>query len=352
MKKIISTNLYKATAWCLIGVLGLVFSSCIEEGENEIEGKGTNFIRIIADVEPESEMNFGLAAFEAVPSTAQFLEIRRDAISPSELAKPVTVNFTIDNTIVDAYNVYVDEWNAYVEEYNDHLDADGDGFEEIDPLDEKEHHLILDESLYSIETTSVTFAAGEFVKYVGMTLDPLTLNFALRYSLGVKFAADAPGYKYTSAGNNVLMQVVVKNQWDGVYGIGPGFIERYTGQTAVNGPGESDAALHGKFTSLTDRNLVTRSANEVYFSPLWANDSGVGGIDGTYLVIDPVAQPDGKHKVTVTTETAGTLMTNITGDKDYTNTYDPATKTFSLAFQWGAANKRTYRTQLKFKKSR
>jgi hypothetical protein len=347
MKKLISTNLYKASAWCLIGILGLAFSSCIEDGENEIEGKGTNFIRIIADVEPESEINFGLAAFEAVPSTAQFLEIRRDAISPSDLAKPVTVNFTIDNTIVDAYNAYVDEWNAYVTEFNKHLDADGDGFEEIDALDEKDHHVILDPSLFSVETNTVTFAAGEFVKYVKMTLDPSTMDFALRYSLGVKFTADVPGYKYTSAGNNVLMQIVVKNQWDGVYAFGPGKIQRFSGG-ALNPP---DDALHGEFTTLQDRNLVTRSANEVYFTPLWATGGGVGGIDGTYIIIDQVAQPDGKHKVTMACETNITMV-NITGDEDFTNTYDPATKTFSLAFEWGTANKRTFRTQLKYKKSR
>jgi hypothetical protein len=330
-----------------MAALSLAMSSCIEEGENEIDGKGTNFIRIIADTEPDSEMNFGLAAFEAVPSTATFLEIRRDAISASELAKPVTVNFTIDNSIVDEYNAYVDEYNLYVDEYNSDLDKDDDDFDELDPLDHKEHHIPLDESIYSIETMTVTFGPGEFAKYVAMTLDPSTLDFGLRYSLGVKFTEDAPGHKYTFTGNNVLMQVVVKNQWDGVYGFGPGEIERFTGG-AKNG---ADDPLHGKFTTLADRNLVTRSANEVYFTPLWATGGGVGGIDGTYIIIDPVAQPDGKHKVTMASETAAALMHNITDEK-YPNTYDPATKTFKLAFEWGTANKRTFRTELKFKKSR
>jgi hypothetical protein len=368
MKTLID-KMYTAKAWCLIGILSLSVASCIEEGENAVDGKGSNFIRIIASEDagtnldlvdsannpaPTLGMNRASAAFEAFPVTAQFLEIRRDAISNSDLNEAISVTFEIDNTIVDTYNAYIDSYNDWVDVYNLDLDRDNDEdkFEELDELDHQSSFIILEEERYSIASFTVNFAAGEHTKYVPMTLDPTgegtdlgSMDFSAAYGLGVKITSSPSNYKMTSEGDNILIQIVVKNQWDGVYSFGPGEIERYTAGTLNAGD-----PLMGEFSTLEDRSLVTRSANEVYFTPLWATGGGVGGINGTYIIITPTPRPDGKHAVTMACETNPTMV-NISDDQ-YDNTYDPATKTFKLAFEWGTANKRKFWTELKFKNSR
>jgi hypothetical protein len=241
MKKIIS-KMYMAKAWCFVGALSLIVSSCIEEGENAVDGKGSNFIRIIASEDagtnldlvdsignppPTLEMNRASAAFEAFPTTGTFLEIRRDAVSNSYLNEPISVTFAIDNTIVDAYNAYIDSYNAWVDVYNLDLDRDNDEekFEELDPLGHQDSFITLEEERYSIGSFTVDFAAGEHTKYVPMTLDPSgegtnlgPMDFTAFYGLGIKVTSSLPSnYKLTSEGDNVLVQVVVKNVFDGKY---------------------------------------------------------------------------------------------------------------------------------------
>jgi hypothetical protein len=309
MKKLTSINIYKASVWCLIGIIGFTLTSCIEEGENEIEGKGTNFVRIIAEVESDSEMNFGSASFAAVPGDGVFLEIRRDPVSGSITNQPATVSYVIDNSIVDEYNAYVDEYNLYVDEYNSDLDKDDDGFEEADPLDYKVHHNILDENLYSIETTTVNFAAGELVKYVKMDLDPSTLSFLEKYSLGVKFTNITEGYVATQGGDKVLVQIIIKNQYHGTYGA-KGFFTHPTPTSSR----EIDR----------DKELLTTGPNSVITE---LGDLGTSGYEMELFI-----NPD--NTVTIVGYIGGVETTLKT---DYqVNTYDPLTGKFDLKYSYNS----------------
>jgi hypothetical protein len=309
MKKNILNKIYKASVWCFMLIAGFLTVSCIEEGENEVEGKGSNFIRIMAETDADSEMNLGLSAFDASPGTSTLLEIRRDVVSASELAKPVTVSFEIDNTLITEYNAHVDEYNAYVIEYNKDLDEDNDGANDLKALDPKQHHIVLDPAFYSIETQTVTFAAGEFVKYIPMTLDPSTLSFTDIYSLGIRFPNDAPGYKYTSSGNNVVLHVVIKNKYHGTYSA-KGYFNHPTAGSSRD--------------IERDKELATTGPNTV--------ETELGDLGGAGYVMELTVNPD--NTVTIVGSTpSGALAVK----QDYqTNTWDPATGKFDLKYSYGA----------------
>ncbi len=223
MKNIHFINSIKISAACLVAILACA-TSCIEEGENETEGKGNNFLRIIAATDGDSKMNKAAASFEAFPSTGQFLEIRRDAVSGADLSEPITVSFVIDNTLVDKYNKYVTDYNAEADEYNKDLDKDDDGIDELQAREHKVKFVSLESERYTLTGTTVTFAPGEFAKSIPMKLDPTgqgtslgSMDFTASYALGVKITSSPSNYVLTQAGDNVLVQVVVKNKYDGKF---------------------------------------------------------------------------------------------------------------------------------------
>jgi hypothetical protein len=148
-----------------------------------------------------------------------------------------------------------------------------------------------------------------------------------------------PGYTISGNHNFGIAAVIPKNDFDGSYELGPGKVERFTAGTQNVGD-----PLQGDFTDLGPVNLVTTGKYTLAFGPLWATGDGVGGIDGTYIQIDPTPGPDGKFPVSMHSLSNPTL-TNTAGEE---NSYDPATKTFQLAFHWGSANKRTYKATLTY----
>ena len=78
-------------------VASLLISNCTQEAVN-IEGKGDNFFRLPAAVDPVT-----IVGFSAEPGlkTVPLLEVIRDANSEASLAAPATVNLKIDKTIID-----------------------------------------------------------------------------------------------------------------------------------------------------------------------------------------------------------------------------------------------------------
>jgi hypothetical protein len=167
-----------------------------------------------------------------------------------------------------------------------------------------------------------------------------------QYAFAYKISSvQEPGYTISGNHNFGIVAVIPKNEYDGIYHYGPGKVERFT----AGAPNPPTDLLQGEFTELDDAPLVTTGKYKLGFQPIWADNSGgVGGIDGTYITIDPVVQANGKQLVTMASKGNPSLK-NIPGEP---NDYDPATKTFRLAFMWGTANQRTIRTQLKYLKPR
>jgi hypothetical protein len=172
---------------------------------------------------------------------------------------------------------------------------------------------------YSLPQTTYVIPSGKSSVEVQVLYKTASFEFGKRYAFPLAITSTSFGTVSSNFGT-ILLNVVQKNQYDGVYA--------YSGTFFRNTPDGPDNTLGGTLVPGLSRSLVTLSANTVSFAPLFATGATVGGIDGTYLTIDPVT-----NDVTAASTTNATLH-NTPGA---VNKYDPATKTFTIAFEWGGA---------------
>jgi len=275
-----------------------------------IAGKGNDYVRLVTSTDADSGMSMSLAAFDASPSTNTLLEFRRDAVTGASLQKSVTVNIVVDNSLVDAYNTgYIDSYNAEVDEYNDNLDVNGDGVDDLDPKDYLDYLTPLPASVYTLESNTVTFAPGEFAKYVSIHLNPATLSFTKQYAVGVKVNNPSSDYKISEAGNESLVKVVIKNQYDGEYH-STGYFSHPTSPRDID----------------KDKTLSTRGASEVETELA----------DLTPRTMRIIINSDNTLQINENGSVSPVGATLVPGDPVYNNKYDPATKTFYLKYAYGA----------------
>ncbi|QJD97261.1 DUF1735 domain-containing protein [Mucilaginibacter robiniae] len=171
---------------------------------------------------------------------------------------------------------------------------------------------------YSLANT-IVIPAGQrkveyHIKFTTTLIDP-----SATYALPLKIT-DASGVTVSGNFGTLVLLIGVKNIYDGTYSL-KGKITR----NSASGP---DLTLGGTFKSGLSTSLKTLTANSNSFSQYWRDGSGVAGIDGLYLTVDPAT-----NNVTVKA-TGNATLKNTTG---YNNHYDPATKTFYLGFDWGTA---------------
>lgn len=159
----------------------------------------------------------------------------------------------------------------------------------------------------------VTIPKGSSVGYLEVKVNPSKI-IGSDYALGLQIAQISPsGYRISSNYNWGIAAIGTKNDLDGIYSF-KGYILR-----------EGDPVLTGNFTGL-ETPLITTGAYSNTFSQVWSDGSGVGGIDGLTVVVNPAT-----NKVTMLS-TSNLALTNMPG---YDNRYDPATRTFYLSFYWG-----------------
>lgn len=158
----------------------------------------------------------------------------------------------------------------------------------------------------------------------GTTAVPFTIkvntskfNPAITYALGLTIASvDKPGYTVSGNFGKTLARVSAKNIYDGRYS--------YSGTTIRNSANGPDVTLSGFNANFPVRSLATVGANSVTIVPLWANGQGIAGIDNTIATVDPTTN-------LVTMSSSNATLKNTPGK---VNKYDPATKTFTLSFDW------------------
>lgn len=161
----------------------------------------------------------------------------------------------------------------------------------------------------------VTIPKGSRVGYLQIKIKPTVDYLALQYAIPFTITAiDKPGYKISGNLKNGFVQIGIKNKYDGIYTI-KGYILR-----------AGDAARTGYFKPFK-RGLATVDENTNKFDniQLWADGSGVA-------IGNPVLKVNSDNSVDVTSD--GSL--SAYNDPDYTNRYDPATRTFYISFTWGA----------------
>ncbi len=253
-----------------------LISGCTQEVVN-IEGKGDNFFRLPAAVDPIT-----IVGFSADPGlkTVPLLEVIRDANSEASLATAATVNLKIDKTLIDAYN------------------ADTNNLTKLE---------LLPATLYTTDALDLSFAAGEFSKVINLKVDPSKLDLTKKYALGV--TATATGYKVRSGLDKALFQLIAKNKYDGAYKS----VGYFTHPTATS----SRAIDRLKTLSTVD---ATTSETEL------------GDLGGAGYAMQLKVNADN----TVTIIPKGATPSPL--NQSYgPNTYDPVKKTFTLWYSYNVA---------------
>ena len=210
-------------------VLGtFLTASCIEEGTDEIAGKGQKRFRV-----PIGEFN--LVAFDAVVQTRPVLEIYRDVTAQSDLKQAATVDFELSQTLLDDYNL--EHGTAFVLLPDANYDFVG------------------------VTGTTISFPADEFSTSVDISLNPAGLDFSKQYALPFLFKNPSSGYSVSKTSEGVVIQVTVKNAFDGKYtvkisqsaawaafGIWSGTEEAYPGTISLSTSGATQVELNNDYT--------------------------------------------------------------------------------------------------------
>jgi hypothetical protein len=162
----------------------------------------------------------------------------------------------------------------------------------------------------------VTIPKGQSTGYLQLKLKPNDF-LGFDYALGLKIVSVSSGYIISSNFNTGILAIGVKNEWDGVYD--------YKGYSFRAG----DATLTGYFSG-KEMPLITKGANSVGFGsiPLWGDGNSGIAIGNPLLTLNTSAPPP--YPVTITSD-GGAY--NLPG---YDSRYDPNTKTFYIAYTWGA----------------
>lgn len=296
MRKYLSAIMLLAAPW--------LFMSCIKDDLVKLTDHGDSYISFNSDT--ESMLFF--KAFTDVKKI-QLLDVRRDVPSEAILNTTSTVKLTAVPELI--------------EEYNEEHDSD---YEWLDPA----IFTFVPASGVTLSGNDFTLAynAGDFAKNISINLDGAKWDLSKKYAVAYKVTD--PGNLKVSGDDHVIVFINARNDYDGVYKILDGFVQRYSNPTTPT----VDDALNGTMVGNPDVFLSTISPTTVEITNLrwFGGTSGVGGIDNLRVTVDPAT-----NKLTVFALGNGTVKI-IEGEDNY---YDPATRTFVLNFDWNqTANKR------------
>ncbi|MDN3548758.1 DUF1735 domain-containing protein [Mucilaginibacter aquaedulcis] len=294
-----------------------MFSACrkVPAGDlsNENPTAGTSYIGFTGSMESATFFD----PFTDLKTISVF-SVKKDAAKPADLATGQSVVVTALPGAIDAYN-----------------EANDASYELLPP------------SFYTLANTNATqaadgsltfnFAPGDFQKEFAIKLDGSKLDLSKTYALAYKITKSDGLAVHAASKDTLYAFYSVKNKYDGVYTLA-GNIKRFAN-------GVADVSLGGDFPDGQESEVATIAANANTFQIFWHDGSGVGGVAGLQLAVDPAT-----NKVTVTAS-GNAVLKNTPGVDNY---YDPATKTFHLGFDWGADdnNKRIVVGTLTYKGSR
>lgn len=300
------------------------FSACIKKEVTPLSEEGTTYVKILGGGTPATVIKNPID-FVTTPQTITVCDLRRDAPNSKALAKTTSVIVRDDTAAVRAANP---------------------------------NYLQLPSSWYTLVggvtrtgvggNYAINFNPGDFAKEIRITIpNAQVLNPSNLYGLGFTITGVSSDGKI-SFERSVVVEIGAKNPWDGVYTVVSGTVTRY------NAPGvPANDALSGPLAGNPDIHLVTVGANVVAIPPagalgglFWAvgNNSMVAGVDGIRVTIDPVTN------LTTATSAANATFGNWAGQP---NNYNPATKTFNLAFRWNpASTTREYIVTMRYRRSR
>lgn len=283
----------KFTKYFVLALFGFGLTSCLEDENVEEQKYGMINLDANKIIELPTATRSRALDYSATPIIIDYATVHLAASEPAE--EDIQVTLMLDPTKIPSTNVE------------------------------------LPTSLYTLPNgLVVTIPKGSKDGILQLSINPSQLDPSKVYALGLSIASvDKPGYLVSGNYNSLVSRVNAKNPYDGIYSSVAGNIQRYTNPTTP-----TTDALNGSMAGNPDVQLVTINANTVEITNLqWANSGGgMAGIDNLRATIDPVT-----NEVTMLALGNATLR-NIAST---VNKYDPATKTFTLNFEWNpTANRR------------
>ena len=283
--------------------MSLLFASCKKDDIEELGDAGQTIVKI------PSDDGVNLIAMDLV-STAQninLLEIRRDVHSEASLNSTLTVKVVEDPQGVADYNA------AHNTNYT-----------------------VLPTTAYTIDPSNpkvgneytVTFAPGEFVKYIKVQVpDATVLNPNSKYATFFTISSVEGNGKASADLDASLVEVGVKNRWDGVYKV-TGTMVDLTNATLT---GYYPLTFELRTTGANTVAVFDKSQGTQTHLILSGTSLSQYGSYGLNLTFDPAT-----NKITSITNSYGQLsggfQRSAALDPTGVNAYDPVTKTIKIKY--------------------
>lgn len=287
-----------------IGASLLVFSACKKAAAPEpLADAGITVVKFIdglADTASGYYSGFKLVNIDLVstPQVFELVDIRRDVPNNTELNRSM--------------NIVVKNDPGLVTEYDPTLTPLPDGAFTSDattPLIGTDYQ--------------VNMKPGQFAQTIKISItNILAQDLSKKYALGFTISAvDADG-KIAGLEHSIVVQLGLKNRWDGVY--------RLTGYILRNLP-PIDPTNSG-WVGPKEISLATTGANSVRYTTShgWANQA-TGGIAAS--VSNPTYTVNADNSLTITSD-GGAFPAGLKEIAGMNSRYDPATKTFYAYCTW------------------
>lgn len=279
--------------------IGVVLTSCLNDDKYALDPSGSqNVIEFLDPSVPASPSGAMYPAYSSsfVLAPQDEFELLLSYSGANGNDRDITLTVGVDPSALEEYN------------HQMHSELHGTEYE-LMPADN-----------YSIPSTTVVIPAGQKTVSLPIVVYPDKFEFGKNFAVPLRIISASHGI--LSAHFSVaILSLGVRNEYDGIYDITGGRIARHLAPPAVS----PDPALSGFYINGLHINLITLASNRISFAPLWKDGSGIAGIDGTAI------QVNGDNSLTFTSSNA-----TLRPKAGAVNSYDPATRTFTINIEWGA----------------
>jgi Domain of unknown function (DUF1735) len=301
-------NLIKATL--VLSVIG-VFNACTKvDTPQPLGDKGQTIVKTMFDQADDNGrlyriVNIGLVS---TPQDIEMIDVRRDIPNETELGKTMKV------IIKDAPGA-VSDYNA----------ANGKSYIPLPP-----GSFTVDAANPRVGTDyTMTFGPGEFAKWLKIKLlDALSLDLTKTYAMGFTItSADNNGH-IAAKQNTIVVEVGVKNQWDGIYKITGDFTHPNACFTGLFGGAANSGDLEISLIT-TGSNSVKRDFFSYENAFCWNNCTSVLTL---FVAVPRYNISSTTNAVTITPGPGN----NVVFD-NYSMSYDPVNKQFNFQYGWNGS---------------
>jgi Domain of unknown function (DUF1735)/Domain of unknown function (DUF4361) len=271
----------------------LLLASCLKESKGFLDIKNDAQRAVIEMPAGANEINSIALDVLPQPQDVNLVEVRVASVSTVDRAYPVKLR--LNPTLISDYNA-----------------LHGTAYTEAPP------------AAIVISSLSLVVPAGERSAFLKVKVDAGALlggSYALGFSI-----ADAGDAIISENFKNVLVAVIAKNKYDGVYRVRGRVIHPNAALTGPYPEDEWDLVTTGQFTvRLEPGQPVASNGQLTYFS--------------TVIPAFTVNEPANTVSVT---QGGGTVTPEIPAGTS--NTYDPAAKTFYIYYEWSGGTRRAWDT--------